>query len=189
MTSLTLLVRIVASLMIGLLGSVVWMAASRRRRAWSALIVALLMSIASFGGTLGLRTIPPQPVVVTIDSPRSETTVDGITTVITGTISLAEARVTVLVHPRDSNRWWVQERPVVTITGSAENRIATWRTTIYLGTETRGKGEAFEVVAIGSQDSILFDILTERYVPVGAEITSLPELSQSNPVILYRSNR
>jgi hypothetical protein len=62
-----------------------------------------------------------------------------------------------------------------------------WETTVYLGDETRGVGEQFEVIALGSPAPLLFDILTGRYHPSGAEVDALPPLSRSNVVSLCRA--
>lgn len=186
MTSLTLLTRIMVSSIVGIVFGILWRFASRPRRIWTLLVVSVVAGIVSFGGTLGLKLIPSRPVGITIESPPSRTEVEGATAIITGTVSPADARVMIFVHSWDDWRWWVQETPTI-VSVDQENDSAVWQAQIYLGTEESGAGEFFEIVALGSQDPLLFDVLTERYFQKADELTNLPTLSQSNSLILLRS--
>ena len=183
--SLTLVVRIAISLGVGLLGGLVWLKLDRPRKSWKILLVAVLVGAGTFGSLAGLEIIPASPVEVRIISPLSGTPVNGPKTTIAGTVSPPHGRVLVLIHPVDSNRWWVQIEPHMSPQESNDTK-SQWETTIYLGDETRGIGEQFEVVALGSQDPLLFDILTGRYYQTGDEVYSLPPLSRSNLVTLCR---
>jgi hypothetical protein len=184
MLSFTLVSRIVLSVVIGLLGGFIWWILDRREN-WKTILIALLVGTATFGSLAGLEIIPANPVDVRITSPSTGTTVGKAEIFIAGTVSPPDARVLVLVHPVDSDRWWVQLEPSVTQPDSNQN-ASQWETTIYLGDETHGIGEQFEVVALGSEAALVFDILTGRYYPTGAEVDALPPLSRSNVVSLCR---
>jgi hypothetical protein len=180
----TLVSRIVLSVVVGLLGGFIWWMLDRREN-WKTTLVILLVGASTFGSLAGLEIIPSSPVDVRITSPSSGTIVGKAEISVAGTVSPPDARVLVLVHPVDSNRWWVQLEP--SISQQNFNQTASqWETTIYLGDETHGIGEQFEVVALGSGAALAFDILTGRYYPTGAEVDALPPLSRSNVVSLCR---
>ena len=189
MPSFTLVVRLAVSLAIGVLGGFVWWILDyprESRESWKILLVAVLVGAGTFGSLAGLEIIPASPVEVRITSPSSGTIINESKIAITGTVSPPHARVLVLVHPVDSNRWWVQLAPRLSLQESNQAE-SQWETTIYLGDETQGVGEEFEVIALGSQAPLLFDILTGRYHQSGDEVYALPPLSRSNVVSLCRA--
>ena len=185
MLTLGLLTRIAVSFLVGLVFGALWGLVNRPRRIWVIIAVAVIAGIIAFGGTFGLRLIPSRPVAVTVEPVPPGYQVDGVTVVVSGTVSPPDTRVMVLVHPWDSDRWWVQETPWTKRIGVQSNH-AEWQTVVRLGDETHGHGQAFEVIAVGSQDSLVLDILAERYFRPGTELFSLPTLSHSNSVVLIR---
>lgn len=189
MISFTLAARTFVSLVVALLVGFAWWILDRpstSRESWKILLVAVLVGIGTFGSLAGMEIIPASPVEVKINSPSSKTIIYDSKIAVVGTVSPPDARVLVLVHPVDSDRWWVQMEPRMT-SQESNPMESIWETTIYLGDETRGIGEEFEVIALGSRAPLLFDILTGRYHQSGDEVYSLPPLSRSNVVILCRA--
>jgi hypothetical protein len=52
--------------------------------------------------------------------------------------------LTILVHPVEDDRWWVQPPPAPT------KSDGTWTTRAWFGTETQGIGEDFEILAVAT---------------------------------------
>ena len=102
---------------------------------------------------------------------------------IEGRVSPPDARVTVVVRSETDIRWWVQ--PVVT----AERTDALtghWSVRAHIGTPTEGRRQSFELVALASADSRLFDALTGRAFMSGTPQDNIPLWTQSEPVVIWR---
>lgn len=185
MTRLTIISRGVLSVVLGILSGTFWLYLDRSKSVWKYFLVGIVVSLAAFGGIAGLSIVPASPVEIAIEKPSNEAVISGKETVISGTVSPSNSRIFVLVHPVDSNRWWIQEPPVVF---QREDEQAQWKASIHLGTEDLGAGESFQVVAVASQDPEWFDLLAGRHYQAGDEVHSLPPLSRSNVLILHRSS-
>ena len=91
-----------------------------------------------------------------------------------GTINDTSLHVFVLVKPSLGSSWWVQKRVI-----SLSNQK--WRGIVRLGNETEGIGEFFEIVALASRDSDLYE--------EGKDIDSLPDNAlRSDIVVVSRGN-
>lgn len=162
-----------------------------RRRYLVALASSIVLGVGAWAAG-SLRFFPPSAVALSIlpSQPQisdSEVVVTEGTLEITVTSSPADARVWILVHPRNSDRWWVQEQPRkfevdTTLDG------AVWRGEIILGTATRGIGESYEVIAVASRDPYVFDYLANRVIQPETELFRLPVLSRSDTLLIRRTN-
>jgi uncharacterized membrane protein (UPF0136 family) len=186
MSLLSMLTRAAISLVIGIAFGSLWTLANRRRHYWVSAPLGLAFGLLIWIGIGGLRLVPSRPVAVEITSPLSRTEIGGQTTTILGTVSPADSRVMILIHPWDADHWWVQEGPAI-VGIDEETNSAVWQAQIVLGEENVGRNEAFEVIALGSQDPLLFDLLVGRHLAEGEEVVGLPVLSQSNSLVLVRT--
>lgn len=177
------LARIALSILLAILCGGLWKVANRSLRKVPLVLLVLIATAAFYIGLASLRLIPSSPVSVTVEEPASSTRVSARVLLVRGTVLPARARVQVLVHPWSSDRWWVQRTPVVVeVVGDS----ATWEAQVFLGTEEQGNNETYEIVAVGSDDALLFDVLAERYFPVGSQLASLPLLSRSQTLVISR---
>lgn len=83
-------------------------------------------------------------------SPEADAQV-GLNELVKGRVSDPTLGVFVLVHPLLTPLWFVQPIP------SPPNRNGSWHGIAYFGTESKGVGELFEVVAIATEDPDLLE--------------------------------
>lgn len=114
----------------------------------------------------------PADVRIQIESPQQNSEV-GLTEIVKGKVSNPKVRFYVLVHPLLTNMWWVQRIP------SPPNQDGSWQTLCYFGTETKGIGESFEVVAI----------VTEDKLEEGQMLTELPKGVVQSDIVTVRRAR
>jgi hypothetical protein len=105
------------------------------------------------------RSRPPTNTTVTIAKIDGKASLDGAGVEVSraSTIELVTNRedvtICALVHPLLTDTWWVQNLP------SLPNRAASgsweWRLTSFFGTETLGRREQYEIVAIAEQEQRL----------------------------------
>lgn len=69
---------------------------------------------------------------------------------IKGKVSNTKYNIYVFVHPLLTDLFWIQRIP------SPPNKTGSWRSIAYFGTEKKGCGEFFEVVAIAAPQKELF---------------------------------
>jgi hypothetical protein len=180
------LVRIALSVFLAILCGGLWRIANPSVRKLHLVLLVLISAIAFYGGLASLRLMSSGQVTVIIDEPASRTVSRNRRLLVRGAVSPATARVQLFVHPWNSNRWWVQETPAVV---GIEGDSATWETQVFLGTEDQSFNETYEIVAVGSDDSLLFDLLAERYFRPGDQLSSLPLLSRSQTLIISREKQ
>ncbi|HEX3553489.1 MAG TPA: hypothetical protein VIA62_09700 [Thermoanaerobaculia bacterium] len=91
---------------------------------------------------------------------------------VSGSASDSNLSVYVLIRPVRSSTWWVERPPAPT------NRNGSWKTDCYFGTPSKGVGEAFEVIAI----------VTEQKLKEGDQIDELPTyIARSETVTVHRT--
>jgi hypothetical protein len=89
--------------------------------------------------------------------------------------------VYVLVHPQSANTWWVQEFPLVQKDGN-------WSVNAYLGTESLGIGESFDIVALATDEGPVMRLLRDvDLAPAQQLSTTIPLLAKSNLVTVKRT--
>lgn len=113
-----------------------------------------------------------QNVQVQIEEPK-ETSEVGLREIVKGRVSDPAVRPYVLVHPMLTDLWWVQRRP------SRPNQDGSWRTLCYFGTETQGKGEFFEIVAI----------VTDANLEEGQTLEDLPSGAIRSDIVMVKRTR
>jgi hypothetical protein len=95
----------------------------------------------------------------------------------------SSARILVLVHPRTTDTYWIQQPPLVAADGS-------WRATCYFGTDEAGLGEECDIIAVAIEQRLL-GILAPAGLPTepGATVKEIPRaLSRSNVVTVRRND-
>ncbi len=111
-------------------------------------------------------------VQIKIESPQQSSEV-SLESTVRGTVSDPKVRVYVLVHPLKTNQWWVQRSP------SPTNQDGSWRTSCFLGTETEGMNEEFELLALATTES-----LTE-----GQIFKELPQCGKRSDIVTVKRTR
>jgi hypothetical protein len=125
-------------------------------------------------------TSTPRPCQVTITSPPNGMEVHGPEITVTGTIAPTTARVTVVVRSETDVRWWVQEIL------DKRHHSGDWSLTARIGTQQAGLGETYEIVALASDDSYLFNLFTGRFLYHGLRNSAMPLWNQSQLIVLRR---
>lgn len=128
------------------------------------LIIFLGVSLASCAKAEKLSDVKIQ-----IEAPLQNAEV-GLQEIVKGKVSNPKAKVYALVHPLLTNMWWIQRMP------SPPNQDGSWQALCYFGTETKGIGESFEVVAI----------VTNKNLEEGKNLTELPKESVRTDIITVR---
>lgn len=90
-----------------------------------------------------------EKIKIGINNPPDDAEV-GHTAIVKGDVSDPGLNIYVFVHPLLTDLWWCQRRP----SPSGSNGL--WRTLCYFGTETKGIGEYFDVVAVAACGSKLW---------------------------------
>ncbi len=121
---------------------------------------------------LGTTIATSESVQVRIEQPQQDSEV-GQHEIVRGKVSDTNARVYVLVHPMMTNLWWVQRLP------SPPNQDGSWQTLCYFGTETEGKNEYFEVIAI----------VTHKNLKEGQILKELPSDAIRSDIIMVKRTR
>ncbi len=123
-------------------------------------ILSLLMLISCGNGsekgkpadTMRPEKVIPSQLAVTITKIDTVTLAPGRTlhvgrqVIVEGTVSDPKAGVCVLVHPLNSDTWWVQNLP--SPPGKVDDKTWRWRTVVFCGSEELGLNEDFEIVAL-----------------------------------------
>lgn len=152
------------------------------RRTTHRIIVVLGTAAAGalgFIATSYLDTLPPPHISIEISAPRDESEAQ-LRTVVQGTVSTAESDVYVFVHPLSTDRWWVQDRPQMLSDGR-------WQVEVYLGTETVGVGDRYEIVAGASNEYVLLRLFRGTYLRPAEQLRELPQgVAKSNRVVVIR---
>ena len=102
---------------------------------------------------------------------------------ITGTVSPADARVTVAIRSEKDPMWWIHSIVRAKSPGSDTGK---WSVTGYLGTPESGINENFHIIAIASADNWLLEILTGRSLKANRPTIHLPSWTPSIPVVVRR---
>jgi len=107
----------------------------------------------------------------------------GHVVVVEGTTTNPDAVVCVLVHPLQSDTWWVQNLPG--LPDQQPDGSWSWRTTVFCGSERLGLGEDFELLAIAEQTQSL--CVPARQIKMAQANTLLHGVPRSLTVVARRA--
>jgi hypothetical protein len=111
-----------------------------KRKVFSVIFVICVLSLSAFNSASSQPA--KEKIKITILTPSDNSNV-GLECLVRGKVSnYTGGNVYVLVHPLKTKLWWVQRLP------SVINDDGSWQTLCYLGTETKGVSEYFEIIAI-----------------------------------------
>ena len=86
----------------------------------------------------------------------------------------------VLVHPLGTDQWWVQDVPLVQNDGR-------WNVNAYIGAETLGRGELFEILAVATNENWVLRLLRDARLAPAQRLATIPEaFARSNLVVVKR---
>lgn len=143
----------------------------------------LMLTISSALAFLSiLKLQPPPPVSIAILSPRTNMCFTSQELHVIGTVSPPNAKVFILVHPEDTDMWWVQSYPTV------NKETGQWQGVCYIGTKTMGIGRRYDIIAVGSIVPWIFDALLGRALLPGQTISILPLVNKSDIVVVKRGD-
>lgn len=149
---------------------------------WLALALALLGASAGFASLYLFSTeAQPQKVDLTIQRPRNGARVEGYRLRVEGVARPASSLVTLLVRSESDERWWVQDvvRP--------DPQSGLWQIDAYLGTPKEGVRQSFTILALASNDGVLFNVLAGRRLLRGMTLETVPLWNRSPPCVVWRA--
>ncbi len=152
-------------------------------RSWQVWIIGVLAVVGSWS-SLWIRsvTLTPVPCHVTVTSPSTGAILQSKNVEVNGNVKPASAIVTIAVRAESDTHWWIQD--VV----QPDPISGKWNIAVTLGTDTAGKGQAFELIALASTESVLSNALAGRYLYKGLRITDLPVWNRSSLILVTRAN-
>jgi hypothetical protein len=122
------------------------------------------------------KYFPPEELVVTpigpsvrIEQPTHDSEIYQ-KVIVRGKVSHSHMKVYVLIHPMETDFWLVQRPP------SPPNGDGSWQTLCSFGTQNKGVGELFEVVAI----------LSDEDLKEGQQLDQLPPSAIESDIIIVR---
>lgn len=147
---------------------------------WTTSFAAAVLS----GAFLWLFAVISQPQLckVSVTSPSNGLEIQGYEIDVVGKVTPPSAQVTVIVRSETDIRWWVQE--VI----KPPELSGVWTLTANIGKPNEGKGETYEIVALASNDTTLFNLFTWRFLFKGLTLHQTPRWNQSELVVIRRAN-
>lgn len=91
-------------------------------------------------------------------------------------------RVYVLVHPHNTQYWYVQTP--LTYVETTENKY--WEGYVYFGTMDCDCKLKFDLIVLGSKDWYLLDVFRDRGLRAGMKLDYLPTLNQSEVIVVQK---
>jgi hypothetical protein len=182
---LTFLARLIVVLLAGTIAAAAAWGLNLKRSRWllgGGFVLGLLLASLAIAWR---ATLSPSPVSVEITAPEPQTEFSNFEITVEGNVSPPWARVYALVHPHTTDQWWVQNLPPFRH-ADLGGKSATWETTAYIGTETLGVDDSYDIIALASNEPLLLDILIGRYLQPAETRNELPFLNQSNVVTVRR---
>ncbi|MBI4670844.1 MAG: hypothetical protein HY741_04140 [Chloroflexi bacterium] len=141
-----------------------------------ALVASGILAIVAWSWLAGSGVTP---VKISINDPQDGTNVT-LRYLAKGTVSDADAKVYVILHPLTVSEMWVQQTPIVDAQGN-------WQSTVIFGTDTLGIGDRYELIALATNDNFLVSWATGNSLSNGQVVTSLPRKSnRSNLATVIR---
>ncbi len=113
-----------------------------------------------------------QDITITITHPDDAASI-GQQEMIRGEVTGTDKGVFILVHPKSTKMWYVQDKP------SAITEQGTWQAVCYFGDEYWGVGETFEVLAI----------VTKKKLRAGSSLRRIPKNAIRSEVITVKRTR
>jgi hypothetical protein len=144
------------------------------------LFIGVLTVILAFTLLALMRSRAPLNAQVAIDTPKQQSAYYAPPVAVQGTVFPASATVHLLVHPEDTDSWWVQSAP------EQDKVTGRWRSTCYIGTDSMGIGRRYDIVAVGSASPWFLDALWGRILVPGTTVKILPLISKSEIVVVTR---
>lgn len=143
-------------------------------------LIIILTVVSAFALLEVLKSLPPSLVKISILSPNTDEIFLEQKITVSGTISPTNSSVTLLVHPEDTDLWWVQ--------GSAEviNKSGNWQGVCYIGTDSMGVDRNYDIIALGTNSYWFYDALLGRTLIAGHTIKVLPLVNKSEIVVVRR---
>jgi len=125
------------------------------------------------------------PVEIRIVSPSDNSRAESALISVSGTVRPADARVTLMVSGETDERWWIQS---IIVSQSRDGNHGVWSINAHLGEPVPSKPENFQIIAMASGDSRLFNLITGRVIWANAPRTTLPQWITSQPVVIRREH-
>jgi hypothetical protein len=109
---------------------------------------------------------------VSLTQPGNRDTISGHSTLVSGKAALSEGmHLYVLIHPMQTNQYWVQPTP------TNINSDSTWNINGYFGNQTQGNKQNYEIIAI----------ITRETYSKEQKFTQVPDnIASSNSIIVFR---
>ena len=126
-----------------------------------------------------ITTSPYARIEIKINSPSDNYLLEGKLIKIVGEISHPKSTVYLLIHPKSTPMYWIQDP----IQGDDSGN---WQGTAYLGTDSLGLTDSYEILALSSTSSTIFNILAGRYYYPGQTLDKLPDIGKSNIITVKR---
>lgn len=146
-------------------------------------ILAVILSLlCAFLLTQYLSTIPSETIEIKILQPNPQFETRSKILKVSGTVSVPNCHIYVLIHPAKTDLWYVQSLPKY-----VDSKPQQWQVECYLGTNKKGLDDTYDIVALVSNGNLLLDILKNRYMYPGQRLKELPLLSKSNVVTVKRN--
>ena len=160
--------------------------ATHLRRPWFCFITALILTTCVYFIYLfGFNT---SGVIVSITG-KKNTSNSGVWTTIEGNVTPGDARIYLLVHPKDAQYWWLSSSVIQRGTEGA------WKTEISLGDDKKGSGELYQVMALASTNPKPIDVVRNfwlsniiRSTEKGVEVQRPPPLPHSEIKTIWREH-
>ncbi len=141
----------------------------------------ILSGLAAFTLLHLLEAIPPSKldIIITEPTPKEEFNTHQI--IVRGRVSVFPVRIYVLIHPASEQfSWWIQDSI------SIDESTLEWEAYCYIGEREAGEHMAFDIVAVGSKNNIVLDVLAGRILYPNQTIKTLPLLNKSNVITVRR---
>ena len=171
--SVTILLTFVVSYFIGRALSI---------RSASVLVMSIAAAVVT-GSFLWLFAVisQPQACKVLVTSPSSGTEIRGYQIDVSGKVEPPTAQVTLIIRSETDKRWWVQDiiKP--------QKLSGSWSLTAQVGEENVGVNETYELIALASNDSALFNLFTGRFLYKGLTLHQTPGWNLSELILIRRT--
>jgi|GEM_PF-2087366 len=170
-----------------LLTGSLWLIGSRLlriKRTQVRLIAVLVIAGTWVGLNIFRETARTSTVTTIINSPRSGEQVEGYRIQVRGTVTPSSARVILIVRSEKDTRWWMQKSAETT---AVNGDIGQWQTDVWLGTPTEGASLNYQIIAVSSADSPVFNLFTGRLIVEEKPYNHIPDWQQSKPKVVRRT--
>jgi hypothetical protein len=146
----------------------------------------LVLALLGAGASLALLSLfsteaHARIATVSIQQPPNGARIDSFHLRVEGIVAPASSVVTLLVRSESDDRWWVQD--VV----RADPKSGKWLIDAYVGTPTEGVHQSFTLIALASDDDVLFNLLAGRHLRRGMVLGTVPPWNRSALRVVWRA--